>query len=434
MNKSGFKWGIFTARLPILHMRIEWPELLQGLVVSLSTGLALVPLLTSAFGLSFEEAVTLAMLHTILVTSNVIIFGEPFASGWITPALPFVLAVVLGDYETPTERFQMMTAMALDFAVLTLILAVTGFGKKLNELVPAALKAGIILGASLSAIKRVFYDDIAGFLKMPISYVTAILVCLVILYLPQFQKLKRESKMVALIASLGLLPAFVFVAIFGGWAGELSFDIMGGFLVPPMSDLMTKISPFSIGFPPIEYFVAGLPIALIAYLILFGDLVTGVALINQNQHHRPDDPIDVDLNRTHYTISIRNFLMALFAPFFPTQGILWTGAQVLMIERWKEGKEKLESLVSGISAFYYYGIPVFFIWLPIITFLKPFMPIALMLTLILTAVACARLAFCTATENLDRVIAIIVAVLLALLDPWIGLGAGAVVCLIARWR
>ncbi len=432
MKQSGFKWGIFTARLPLVHMRIEWPELLQGLVVSLSTGLALVPLLTTAFGLSFEEAVTLAMLHMMIATSHVVLFGDPFATGWITPALPFVLALVIGDYDSPTERFQMMTALALDFAVITLFLAVTKLGDRLNALVPTALKSGIILGAALSAFKRIFYDDIASFNAMPVSFALSIVVCLVILYLPAFARLKERYKWAAMLASFGLLPAFIAAGIFGGLNGEISFNIEGGFLIPPVADLSAKISPFMIGFPPMGYFIAALPLALISYVILFGDMITGVALIRDNQPSRPDDPIDIDLNRTHYAVGIRNVVMALFAPFFPTQGVLWAGAQVLMTQRWKEGKEKLESLIGGISAFYYYGIPVMFFILPVMTFLKPFMPIALMLTLLLTGVACARLSVKIAAGTIDKIIMGVVAVLLATMAPWVGLLIGAVLCMLHR--
>lgn len=412
-------------------MRIEWPDLMQGLVVSLSTGLALIPLLTASFGLSFEEAVAIAMLHTMMVTSHVIIFGEPFAAGWVTPALPLVLAVVISDYQEPSERFQMMTALSLDFAALTLILAVTGLGQKLTNLVPAALKAGIILGAALSAFKRIFYDDVQNFTAMPLSFVLSIITCLIILYLPFFQKLKSTSKIASIIGSVGLLPAFIIAGVVGGLSGELSFDIQTGFLIPPLGDLMEKVSPFSIGFPPIEYFIAGLPLAFITYLILFGDLITGATMIEDNQKYRPDDLIDIDLNRSHYAVSIRNFVMALVAPFFPTQGVLWTGAQVLMIERWKQGKEKIESLVSGISAFYYYGIPAVFFVLPLLTMLRPFMPIALMLTLLLTGIACSKLALKLATQNTDKAIMLIVSVLLAFYAPWLGLSVGVVACLLS---
>jgi len=382
MKNSGFKWLIFTARFPFIHMRIEWSLLLQGLVVSLSTGLALIPVLTSFFGLNFEEAVTIAMIHMLLVTSNILIFGEPYAAGWITPALPLVLALVINDFNTPVERFQMMTALSLNFAVLTLLMAMTGLGQRLSDLLPVGVKAGIILGASFSAFKAIFYDDVSNFEAMPVSYVAAIVTCLIIMYLPNLKRFKIFSQTLIRIASFGLLPAFIMVGIFGGLSGEILF---------------------------------------VTYLILFSDLITGKSLIEDNQKYRLDDPIDINLSRIHYAISIRNFIMALFAPFFPTQGILWTGAQVIIVNRWAQGKEKLENLISGISAFYYYGIPVVFLILPLVTFLKPFMPIALMLTLLLTGIACGRLAFKMVSFNGDRLTMLVIATLLTFYNLWVGL-------------
>ncbi len=427
MKQSGIKWGMFRARFPIIHMPIEWPELVQGLVVSLSTGLALVPLLVSGFGLSFEEAIAISMIHVMLATSNVILFGEPFAVGWITPALPLTLAFVLGDYVTPTERFQIMTAISLDFALLVFILGITGLGKKLITQIPTALKAGIILGAALSALKRVFYDDLENFVAMPWAMTLALLTCLVFIYLPAFQKLKTHYKAVAFIASFGLLPGFIMAGFFGGFSGELIFDIQWGYLIPPLADLMAKVSPMIIGWPPFEYYIAALPLAFMAYLLLFSDLLTGVALIEDNQKYRPDDVIDINLTRSHIALSIRNALMAVIAPFFPTQGVLWTGVHVIIIERWKE--KKIQSLFSGISAYYYYGIPVVLLFLPVVTFLKPFMPIALMLTLVLTGVACTKLAVKIAADNMDKALMLMIALLLTFFAPWIGLSIGLIASL-----
>lgn len=434
MKNLGISWGPFKTRLPHIHMRIEWSLLIQGLVISVSTGLALVPLLTASFGLSFEEAVALAMLHMMLVTSHIIVFGEPYAAGWITPALPLVLAFVLGGYDTPAERFQMMTALSLDFAVLTFLLSITGLGRGLGEIIPAFLKGGIILGAGLSSFKRIFYDDVENFRLMPVTYSLAIITCVIVFYLPAFQKWKVKNKFAATLASYGLLPTFIIAGLFGTLNNELHFDIQSGFLIPPLGDLFNKISPFAIGFPPLEYFVAGIPIALIAYLILFGDLITGKAMIEDNQKYRPDDPVDSDLGRAHFAVSIRNFLMAIFAPFFPTQGVLWAGAQVLVIERWKEGREKLDSLIGGISAFYYYGIPIMFFILPVLTFLRPFLPLSLMLTLLLTGIACSKLSLSLTKSLIDRTMMVIIALLLTFYDPWVGLLVGAVFYVISYYK
>src|SRR5690606_16384562 len=57
VEATGWRWGPFTFRLPFLHTRPHLPELLQGTLVATATGLALVPILTGYFGMSFEEGI-----------------------------------------------------------------------------------------------------------------------------------------------------------------------------------------------------------------------------------------------------------------------------------------------------------------------------------------------------------------------------------------
>jgi len=418
------KLDLINLRLPWLHMRIEWPELAQGLVVGASTGLALAPLMMAAFGLTFEEAVTVSMFHSILIASHVVVFGEPFAPGWITPALPISLAFVLSGYDTPTERFQMMTALSLDLALLLFILGITGLGKKLIDHIPVALKAGIILGAAIMAFKRVFVDDIASLEAMPVTMTLAMVTCLIIAFSVPFQKIKQKSKSMARIASLGLLPGFIVAGIAGVITGELVFDIEWGILVPPVGDLMAKVSPFAIGWPPLSYFIEALPLVLISYTILFGDMLTGEAILKEAESARPDDPLHLDTSRSHMVVAIRNAVMAVVAPFFPTQGVLWTGVHVVVVNRWKEGREKMHSLVGGLSAYYLYGLPFLMLLLPVVTLLKPFMPIALVLTLILTGFACAYVALALPKGKEEKSIMMLTAFFLVFFAPWVGLVIG----------
>ena len=81
----------------------------------------------------------------------------------------------------------------------------------------------------------------------------------------------------------------------------------------------------------------------IGYLLLFGDFVTGIEIINDAQK------IDlmnksIDINRAHNGVGIRNFIGACVNPFFPTQGTLWTGIHVIIVERWKQGSGVMKSL------------------------------------------------------------------------------------------
>ena len=149
MNKSGIKWGPFTLRIPFIHTKLLTAEFLQGLVISGATALAAAPV-GMALGLSLNEAIAACFIASVLITSSPIIFGEPMAAGWITPALPLVIGFFMtkgmfdGVYRV--ETFHYMSAMAIEFTILVLVLGLTGIGKIIVERVPNGLKSGIILG------------------------------------------------------------------------------------------------------------------------------------------------------------------------------------------------------------------------------------------------------------------------------------------------
>lgn len=433
--QPGIKWGPFTFRVPFYHTRVEWPELTQGLAITLSTSMALTPLLMGAFGLTFDEAVTVSLIHYILVSASPILFGEPYAGGWITPALPFALAFVMGSYEDPTSRFQAMTALSIDLAVILFVLGITGMGNRIIKWMPETLKAGIILGAGLAALQRVFIDDIDKYMAAPISTSFAIAICLLLSFSWPIARLKNRSSILRNLATFGLLPGFVIAALVGLITNEISYDIKWGVLSPPFASLWAKTSPFVIGWPSLEMFISGLPLAFIAYILVFGDIITGMAIIKEASSDRPDEQIDLNTNRTHLSLAIRNGLMSIFAPFFPSQGCLWAGVHVVVVNRWREGPEKMQSLYSGISSYYACGLPILMLFYPWITLLKPLLPIALALTLVLTGVACASVAMAKPRSSFENGAVFLSAIALAVFSPWIGLCV-AILCtwLLAGWN
>lgn len=443
--QPGIKWGPFTARVPGIHVGMAWPEFLQGFMVSSATALALVPLMTAYFGLEFEEAVMVAAIHSILISSAVLLFGEPFAAGWITPALPLVLNVVLaGAYPEPTDKFHVMMAMTLNFSLMLFVLGFTGLGKILVEKIPAALKGAIIMGAAIAALKRVFIDDAPNNLdKMPVAMWTAMGVCLVLSFAIPVAKWKMNNPIIAKIASLGLLPGFVLAAVAGIIVGELEYVVDGksiiewGILVPPVASTFEKVSPFAIGFPPLSMLLdpAIIGVAFVAYIILFGDIITGMEVLNTAIPKRPDERIEFSSFRTHISCGIRNVLMALFAPLFPTQGALWTGVHVIIVNRWAEGRKEMDSLITGFASYYWYGLPILFILLPVITALKPLMPIALALTLVLTGFACAYVAMDIPRNHAERGVVLFGGCALAFFQPHTGLAIAAITTfLLLGWK
>jgi hypothetical protein len=177
---EGIKWGPFTLRIPFIHMKFRAGEFLQGLVISGATAFAAAPM-AMKLGLSFEEAVALSFIAGTLISAGPIIFGEPMAPGWVTPAVPIVLGAlaaagyygagpcVEGVCQYNPDAWRFLAAMCIEFSILILLLGITGFGKVLVERIPRGLKAGIILGAALAAFYQVFYEDFAAYEAQPIN-------------------------------------------------------------------------------------------------------------------------------------------------------------------------------------------------------------------------------------------------------------------------
>jgi hypothetical protein len=425
--RPGWRWGPFTFRLPFYHTRLLWPEFLQGLLVATATGLALVPILTAYFGLGFEEAIAASLLISTLLVMSLYVFGEPYAPGWTTAALPLVMLFVFSHYADPVQRFQAMTALSLTFAALVFLLGVTGLGRRLMAWLPDALKAGILLGASVAAFRQVLVVDAERFLsRQPISIALACAICLVCVFSVPFQRLRERHRGIALIASLGLLPGFVAAALVGPLVGEVDYEIQWGWLWPPVSDAVAKMSPFSIGWPPLSTYLEVLPLVLITYVIQFGDWVTGDAVLREAQAQRPDQPVDINPDRSHLALSLRNFAAGLLVPFFPAQGSLWTGVHVVVVSRWRQGPAAVGDLHSGLISYYLMGLPFIYFLMPLLSGLKPLLGIALSVTLVMTGFACAYLGMAIPRDNTSRGTALLTGIALALFEPWIGLLVGIV--------
>lgn len=427
-ERSGWRWGPFTFRLPFLHTRPHWPELLQGTLVATATGLALVPILTGYFGMSFEEGIATSLLISTFLVVSLWVFGDPYAPGWTTPALPLVLAFVLARYDTPELRFQAMTALSLGYALLVFVLGISRAGPRLIGWLPPTLRATILIGSALAAFRQVFVTDAPRFLEQqPVSILLACAICLVVVFSAPLHRWQARHRWLRHFTALGLLPGFLAAAVVGPLVGEVSYEVQWGWLAPPVADAVEKMSPFSIGWPPLSMYLDVLPLVLLTYVIQFGDWVTGDAVIRDAQAARPDDPIRIDPRRSHLVLATRNAAAGLVSPFFPTQGSLWAGVHVVVVSRWREGPQSMRDLHSGLVSYYMMGLPVIYFLLPLLTGLQPLLGVALSITLVTTGFACAYIGLAIPRSNAERGSAVLGGVALSLFDPWIALAA-AVAC------
>ena len=148
--------------------------------------------------------------------------------------------------------------------------------------------------------------------------------------------------------------------------GELTFNIEWGFKIPAILSLIEKTSPLYIGLPSLQMYIDALPLVIIGYMLLFGDLVTATEVLKDAQKHRDDEILPIDLNRSHLSVGIRNLLASLINPFFPTQGALWTGVHVVVAEQWKKGHKHMPSIFDGIGSYYLMAVSYTHLTLPTI--------------------------------------------------------------------
>ncbi|MFL2731454.1 MAG: hypothetical protein DBW99_02345 [SAR86 cluster bacterium] len=427
--KTGIKWGLFTFRIPFVHFKFRAGEFLQGLVISGSTAFAAVPI-AMGLGLTFEEGVALSLVAGFLIGAGPIFFGEPMAPGWVTPAVPIVIAAFAtkGQFDGVyrIETFQFMAAMCIEFTILLFVLGITGWGKKLVNIIPNGLKSGIILGAALAAFYQVFVTDFDKYLLQPISMTVAIALCIITTFSDPFKNLTTKYNFLKKISSLGLLPGFVIAGFIAFILNEVTFDIEWGFKVPDVVSLFNRTSPLVIGLPSLSLFLEALPLVIIGYTLLFGDLITAAEVLKDAQKNRSDEILDINQTRSHLSIAIRNFLALLINPFFPTQGALWTGVHVVVAERWKKGKSEMPSIFDGLGSYYLMGIPFLYFVLPVITLMKPLMQMALSLTLVLTGFACAYIAISIAKKTTEMASALLIALFITFFSAWIGLLVGII--------
>ena len=454
--KPGIKWGPFVARIPFIHLKFSLPDFLQGFAISGATGLALVPLMMGYFGLTFEESVTMAIFHSVLVCSAFLLFGDPYAPGWLTPAIPlvinFFLAVAPGTGpETFETRFQIMTALSIDFALILMLFGITGIGAKLIRWIPNVFKGGIILGAAVAAFMRVTREgDTANvfqkaaeegaglFAQINYAGTLGVMICLFFAFSKPLQEKAAKLKPLAFLLGLGLLPGFVIAGIVGYFSGEFTYNIRWEILdfFGNTASMWEKASPLYIGWPSVDLFLQALPLAFITYVLFFGDVVTGDEMIEHAKAARPDEKLDANNSRVHVSVGIRNIFMGIFAPLYPTQGVLWTGIQVILLKRWVQGKEKIGSFFDAMGSFYVFGLPILFVFLPLVTLLQPLLPLALAVTLILTGFACATLALSMVKDATERGAMVLTAMAFGIFrEPWVGMLIGFVsIIALCGWR
>lgn len=429
--------GLFKLRLPFIHWKWEFPEMIQALVVFV-TGTAAITYLQDLFGLSFEVALSIVIVHEALYLVNNLL-GDPLIGGWITPAVPLIMIYLL--QHSGTDRIWALLSLELILAFLFIVLGLTGLSDKLVHLCPRSLKAGILVGSSFAACQGKYgfmslEQGGVGFWANPISFSIGVLLALYLLFSYGFGKLKYTSnlKIVRLVTKAGFVPALLIASIVGIAVGELSlptleFSPIIFNPIPGLQWISENFSLFGVGLPPLHIFVSAIPIAIACYLISFGDIVNGTVIIKEAKKYRQDEKIDMNPNRTSVCCGIRNLVECFFSPTCTMSGPLWAAMNITIYERYKSGKQNMYSIFGGACTFNATKVICHLI-VPFVALVKPVLPLAMEMTWMIQAFGCFYIGMNMCRTNVERGVAGLTGGAIAVCsNPSIGLLIGIILCI-----
>ncbi|MGR3763185.1 hypothetical protein [Rossellomorea sp. NS-SX7] len=418
--------GPFKLRLPFIHYKFEWPDYVQGLLMC-AVDLAAIPLMIELLGMPFEVALAVVLLNGLLYLTHHLL-GDPVVPGWITPAIPLIMAYV-STFPEGEERVHALIAFQLTLGLLSIFLGVTGLAKKVVSFVPPAIKSGVILGAGFAAVISVF--QVGGrFESFPWTISIAVGIAFYIIFSQHFNQLKNKSALWGLIGKLGIFPIIILAVIIAPLFGEAPWPtIEWGLINPDFGTLWSEYTVFGVGFPSAMLFVSALPTVLAAYIVLFGDVLQSKALIEEADDVRRDEKIDYNPNRAHMIFGGRNTIMSILGPDVTMAGPLWAAMQVVVIERFKEGKKAMHSLFGGSGSFRW-GTNTGLLLLPIVSLVEPILGIALALTLLIQGYVSVRVGILEARSHRDLGIAGIIGAVLATKGATWGFAVGIILCVL----
>lgn len=397
--------GKLKLRLPFVHYRVEYQDFIQGAILC-CVPLGIVPALNKVLGIPIEVAVFMVMVNNFLYLLHTS-FGDPSVAGWITAGIPLYITFLTGFAEGP-ERIQAMIAFQILVGLIFLILGGTGLTSKVVRHFPISMRAGILLGAGFASLQRVF-DPAQPFVsKMPISFFSASFGGLFILFSDAAQRFKKKHGWFAWVASFGLAPGFIIGYAIGWLSGEIPspVGVFDRFLIDmPVGKMVDSISLMAVGWPSISHFAAALSLAVVAYVLAFGDILVLQALADDANAARPDEKVVVEVSRNHIICAIRNFVLATFGPYLPLAGPQWTGGQALVVNRFKGATPEEEPSYWGGATSIFWGMSIGLAIHPIVQFILPAKDIGFALTLLIQGYLCIYLAFAMCQNNLQRGIA-----------------------------
>ncbi|NPV91466.1 MAG: hypothetical protein HPY50_11915 [Firmicutes bacterium] len=419
--------GPFKMRLPVIHYKWEWLDYIQGLVMC-AVCLSIIPMLQDTLGMPFEVALAIVVLNGLLYCMHAWL-GDPVVPGWVTPAIPLLIAYC-STFPAGVERMHALIAFEFTLGIWCLFLGITGLANRVIQAIPHAIKAGVILGAGIGAINLVFQKG-GRFDMFPWTITICIGLAFFMMYSSKFKEWAQHHVIAKTLSNLGILPAILLAVVVAPIVGESAWpQVEWGISQPDFGALWTDWVPWgALGWPSVELYLKSIPMVLASYIVIFGDAVQCQGIIRDAQHERPDDPVDYNPNRTHLIVGIRNSIMSIFGPDISMCGPIWAAMTVVTYERWKKGRESMDSIIGGVGAFRFGTLTGYFL-LPIVSIVKPILAVAMASTMLIQGFVSVYVGIRESRSLKDLGIAGVVGGVLLVKGAAFGFGAGIIMCLL----
>ena len=293
-------------------------------------------------------------------------------------------------------------------------MGITKLADRFVRLVPASVKGGILLAAPITVIQGQLAED-SQLMIAPVATLVGTFLLAFLSFSPFCEKKRKTIKILDVMAKYGNLFPYLLAMLIGILLKELSYpELELGTIIriPDFGEIFNTVSIFAVGVPSLSVFLKAVPLALICYVLAFGDFVTSETLVKEAQESRNDEHIDFNSSRSNLISGLRNLILGIFAPFPPLAGPLWVGMTVSVAMRYREGEKAMKSLIGGMSSF---RMATFLsvILIPIVSFMKPIMGVGSAITLLFQAYVCARIGMEYCKSNTDKSIAGVMAAVLA---------------------
>lgn len=208
-------------------------------------------------------------------------------------------------------------------------MGITKLADKFVHAVPDSVKGGILLAAPVTVMAGQLGEG-GNMHKYPLAIVAGVGLLILISFSDKYQEKRKTNKFLDLVARYGNLFPYLLAMIVGLLVGELDAPGLeiGTFIrLPHFREVIDQVSIFGVGIPPVSMFVKALPLALVCYLIAFGDFVTTETLVTKARQAFVCARIGMDYCKSDRDKMIAGVMAAVLA----TQGSAWASAWALAV-------------------------------------------------------------------------------------------------------